>query len=410
MYRHLCAHTRDADPFCAPVCADPTGVLDGVLVCKDFAPRCAAPRMDFVDDGALTDAELERKLLGSCLEHLAIRGCVGITRVPRLDPFAALETLSIHGATIPEITGPFPDTLRSLHITYSCVAAFAPTSIAVARMAQIDLSFNRLTAIPACLWGDKGGCAVSLQGNDFWYAAFSGLSNSRVDETTAPELLVAYRLGVVGTRALLDAQGALRSKGKAVPALDAAVNEFDKRPEVSTHVNAENVHLASVQTSSDAALRWLLAYRVKRFTSEGKIAKQAAVRKTREVIDAAGLRRCVTGRVYEVLHQVVLVLVDRGLTDFSAVVDELRDGADQCLTGRISRLVNALNGLVPEVRVGIGKQEELLNAVIAVRRKYAALFPGDPEAYVAEAVPAVWQLLEDGCVPWTEHAAWLEYV
>jgi hypothetical protein len=34
----------------------------------------------------------------------------------------------------------------------------------------------------------------------------------------------------------------------------------------------------------------------------------------------------------------------------------------------------------------------------------------DPEEYINETIPAVWQLLEDMCVGEAEHDVWLEYV
>ena len=90
--------------------------------------------------------------------------------------------------------------------------------------------------------------------------------------------------------------------------------------------------------------------------------------------------------------------------------EEVKAGAETCFTGRMIRLLNALVGFVPQVTVGISAAEELANAVLVARRRIAAEHDGDPEAYLAEAIPAVWQILEDACVPVERHAAWLEYV
>ena len=89
---------------------------------------------------------------------------------------------------------------------------------------------------------------------------------------------------------------------------------------------------------------------------------------------------------------------------------EVRDGLCTCRSGRVERLVNALNGFVEGVGVGLSRNEELANAILVIRNRNSSVFAGDVDAYTEETVPAVMQALEDACVPEPEQGAWLEYV
>jgi len=76
----------------------------------------------------------------------------------------------------------------------------------------------------------------------------------------------------------------------------------------------------------------------------------------------------------------------------------------------MTRLVNSLSSFVNGISVTISKNEEISNSIIALRKKYAILYADNNELYINETIPAVWQLLEDECIPENEHDIWLEYV
>lgn len=93
-------------------------------------------------------------------------------------------------------------------------------------------------------------------------------------------------------------------------------------------------------------------------------------------------------------------------------IDEIEETTDTttCLTGMMTKMVNVLNGFVLNINVGISKTEELSNSIIVLRNKYAKIYVNEPDRYITELVPVVWQMLEDNCVPENEHEVWLEYV
>jgi hypothetical protein len=89
--------------------------------------------------------------------------------------------------------------------------------------------------------------------------------------------------------------------------------------------------------------------------------------------------------------------------------DEIKTGFDTCLTGLITRMLVALCGFVPEVRITISSREELSNSILAARRSHAIEY-GDTEEYTIQVVPFVWQMLEDFCIPEPEQEYWLAYL
>jgi len=50
-------------------------------------------------------------------------------------------------------------------------------------------------------------------------------------------------------------------------------------------------------------------------------------------------------------------------------VSEMSDSICKCFTGRLSRLVNVLNGFDPRVSVRISNSQEISNIIIGIRQK-----------------------------------------
>jgi hypothetical protein len=53
--------------------------------------------------------------------------------------------------------------------------------------------------------------------------------------------------------------------------------------------------------------------------------------------------------------------------------DEIVASEGKCLQGRLSRLINVLNGYHPDVRINISDNEQIGNIVIMLKRKYHEL-------------------------------------
>jgi hypothetical protein len=95
---------------------------------------------------------------------------------------------------------------------------------------------------------------------------------------------------------------------------------------------------------------------------------------------------------------------------YPVLIEELKQCIHVCFTGQITHTINALNGFVDDIKIGISIREELSNKIVNIRHKQMEKHSSDMDAYIAETIPIVWQLLEDYCIPPIEHMAWLESV
>jgi hypothetical protein len=94
---------------------------------------------------------------------------------------------------------------------------------------------------------------------------------------------------------------------------------------------------------------------------------------------------------------------------YEILKEEIEDGLKTCFTGLVSRTVGSLNGFVDYIKINISNREEILNTIVALRRKYGLLY-GNTDAYINELTPVVWQMLEDHCIPEGDHHEWLSYL
>jgi hypothetical protein len=115
-------------------------------------------------------------------------------------------------------------------------------------------------------------------------------------------------------------------------------------------------------------------------------------------------RHSILGATYAEVLRTVLLAVERMDDDtrptlLSILEDEIISGMGLCFTGRISRLVNALAGICPDVTVSIGKNEEINNSIIALTRQGIV----DDELYAR-----VVDLLVELCIEDRDMVGWLE--
>lgn len=382
---------------------------------QDCDPRC--------DINIRDQPELVEPTLYDCIS-IRIHNCPRLTKLPPIHTFQLLETVHITHIKMHVCTIQFPPTLRTLGISYSMMREFRPQHIPT--LAQLDLSFNNLKEIPQCIepmWDANRNMALNLRNNDFWWSMYSDLSPSMISAHTAKELVLAHRLGLLSTQKMVYASAILESKKHSLEAkwlskqIDTTLRLRKDEAHV-THNNSENIHLTSIQKSTEKSIAHILGY-VPKHRMETNIAHIiTGIRCDKELADH--IRHvCSVNAVhstYKTTFKDVLIKVYAMIADhperktlLDILRQELTDGQKTCLTGQITRLANALNGFVTDVAISISKNEELSNSIVALRKKYAGMY-SDAEEYSNEAVPAVWQLLEDMCVPEAEHSVWLEYV
>lgn len=291
-----------------------------------------------------------------------------------------------------------------------------PTDIAL-----IDLSFNRLVAIPPVL-GDYVG-RVNLRNNDFWFTMYSDLGTGFVYPIVVDELILAHRLGLIGTGKLVTAESILRFKKYDAAAerlqriIGMSMQSRAKEEIQNTYNNSQNVHLESIQSSTQKAVNTIMEMETEELNDGGEFADFVCLKIQADECLAEYIHKvCGDPHIHSlffvsVLKKVVAIIDQHEHKDelYMILKRELLDGQLTCMTGRITRIVNCLIGFVEGIVIGLSRNEEISNSILAIRKKYATMYQ-DVDVYLAETIPVVWQVLEDMCVPEVEHAAWLEYV
>jgi hypothetical protein len=392
--------------------------------------------------------------LYNCL-NIQIHNCPLLKSIPIIHQFSMLESLSISCIDLTVFHIELPRSLLNLKVTYCGLKEFRPAN--VVPLAELDLSHNKLKEIPPCVsefQEQNRAMRVSLKNNDFWFEMYSNLPSSMICAATVQELVRAHSLNLVSTQKMQYAIECLQEKDldTAAEQLAAAVQlrvpanryprffdveeyargrEEDSTP--TTYANPQNVHLTSVQASLKRSIYVVMSYRPKTASAAKPVSLDAAIKMislpghvSKKLREACALRTTIqlsediTGgatmfvTMQDLLCKICCMLLDdpdvekrKGV--LAVLRDEIQQGIRTCFTGQMTRLVNALGGFYSDINVSISKNEEISNSIIALRRKYAAMYP-DVDMYIAECIPVVWQLLEDMCVPEPEHLVWLEYV
>ena len=346
---------------------------------------------------------------------------------------SALETLKLTHCPIETCDDfEFPDSVRSIDLSYLQLRTFEPSDLPHA-LAELSLAFNKLEYVSEVLLrAHARGTTIDLSHNDFWFTRYTNYSISRLVKDYR-DLKHAYVVGLFGTSRMLGAICDLQKNGKP----DAAneLRDFmqkgliQRQTELSAIVrNNENVHLSSVQCTLQTSIALLRdrASSKENFSLEqliedafGSVLTPTEMEYLQKRAHQNNLVHTVAGTSFgELLGIVLRVCTSLESAEASTVYEILKsdliDAPPTCLLGELTRMVTALSGIVPDVRVTISDREELLNRIIATRRSVAKMYDATcaegREAYISAAVPMVKKLLQEACIPEDEQEAWLEYV
>lgn len=365
-------------------------------------------------------------------QEIRIHNCSRLVHIPRIDGLKRLDTMRVSCIDISVFDHALPSSLRTLHVTYANMTEFRPANIV--DLAELDLSFNKLKQIPACLdmFQDRNpGIAINLKNNDFWFQMYTNLPDNMIAPHTVDELIRAHKYNLVSTDKLNTATRSLQQKEltrDAIRLAEAVQIQLEQRREQplrnTTYANAQNIHFSSVQDSFRKSVETIMkctpvrndVLDIEHIMKQLRVNKKARkiMRETCSYGERVKINATLSVSLAEVLQRVYALIQNESDTEkrqdmMSVLRIEIEDAVATCFTGKITRIVNALSGYRDDVQVGFSKNEELANSIVAIRHKYTLLYP-DPETYVVECVPVVWQLLEELCVPEHEHHIWLEYV
>jgi len=387
-------------------------------------PAWNPKRNEIVIEG---DKQLEHLELHDCL-NIRVMNCPLVKSIPNIGAFNLLESLTLSHLSLTTFAGRLPATLSSLRITYCGLQEFRPENIV--NLVEIDLSFNKLKEIPACIpqfQEMNENIRVTLRNNDFWFEMYSNLPASMISPGVVNELKQAHALGLVGTAKVRYAVQCLQQKEFTQEANQLAllVNmELEQRrvqEAKTTYNDKQNVHLTSVQKAFRESLKYVMAYSPQKTYRDGLPGILKALkldRKTEKKVKNSWNLPTTTadGHTYQqIMLKVYTIINDEKDKEMHASMlqsfkEEVTQGVDTCFTGQVTRLVNSLGGYNENIKVGISRNEEIANSILVLRKKYTILYPDNTDKYIEECIPAAWQLLEDMCVPEPEHMVWLEYI
>lgn len=357
---------------------------------------------------------------------IILLNCPKITKIPDMHFFYNLEIIKVQHCTINTCYTHFPDSLRTLEMSYCCMTDFSPANLSI-NLAEINLSFNNLKSIPKIietLYEANKYIKINLINNDFWYSMYSDLSPSMICAETIKELVFANKLNIVSTLKLRNAIDILNQKklSKEAKWLSQQIGVSLEKKKYNIFSNPQNIHLVSIQDNVTKAIDFVMNINIpvkNTISMSNAIKHLIKMNVSPNIIDFLNSREyeshyhSIYKVTYKELFEKVYTIIQENPnkdTLINIFIDEIKDGIDTCFTGQMTRLVNSLNGFVPGVNVTMSKTEELSNSIVALRNKYALMYGQNTDNYIQETIPAVWQLLEDMCVPEVEHDIWLEYV
>ena len=368
----------------------------------------------------------------------------------KIPDYKNVESLIVKQCTIFSCVSAFPSYLRVLEISQCQLEKFEPVTIPNT-IATLNLSFNNLKNIPKVIFDVFNAnpfAQINLRNNEFWFNTFSDIAHSKMIMENRDEIVLAHKLNMVSTEKLqkfevesekemltrvrlgvdpMVEQLMAKKRANATNANNTMKAVIERDDELkNTFANPENVHLKSIQSSMKNNLQYL-----DRFVKEnGNVRELGKVARSQNFYDKLKKRMGCEYEVfshivenetyhpnyettaYEVLYKVFRVVAahQHSVVMFQILRDEIIDSKNTCTSGQITRLVNVLNGFVPEIVMALSQKEELSDRILVLRKKMGLLYVNSYDDYIANTVPIVWQLLEDSCVNEVEQAAWLEYV
>ncbi len=145
--------------------------------------------------------------------------------------------------------------------------------------------------------------------------------------------------------------------------------------------DGQNVHASSIQASIKDSLLHLMndSYSASKDTVVAEIIESPHVEKKEILIGYINDEKETHSTLYCTFFDAFMKVWGRivGCEDmekraelFKRLNEELADGECKCFTGRLSRLVNVLNGFFDDINIQISDNEQIANVILALRRQH----------------------------------------
>lgn len=335
--------------------------------------------------------------------NLSVNKFVSIPR--EITELPELKTLMLNGNKL-KVIGPNIGNFKNLEYLYLMNNRICriPSEIGrITTLKELILEDNCLESLPDTI-GDLTALTELNVGNNYYLSAIPrsiGRCASLVKFNTMDNRLTRLPVEIVQCRRLTE----IRTEGNEIT-LDPIIQRFiDGRNNVRNHVglynDGQNVHTSSIQASIKKSILNLLndPFTLKKNELTTRILEDEAIETNRKqlIIGYINDDRETHSELYCTFQDIFTKVYGRivGTQDaekkkelYKRLQEELGEGECKCFTGRLSRLVNVLNGFFEDVEITISANEQISNVILVLRSKHNLGIDDDMTDEVKEKIRA----------------------
>ena len=364
-----------------------------------------------------------------------------LTTLPNVSKLPLLEVLLLADNNIAHISHvDLPAALKTLNLANNILSLFSVATWPE-HLLELNLHQNRLTEIDPSFDKLHTGCFVNIGFNDLpaqkhnAYTLWFNVGDTQEQCKAKTDIIRRHeRFGVT-----------IRCKTETLEPTGLMAINYRDHADVRTFTvpmrpertpggtsrcladNAQNVHASSIQQSANTSVAWLLtqgpidpdavrklkrAWRP-RFWQVKRLFQTWTANGALDASVSSQTIHSVHGITYRELIQHMWCVIERHSARdeiLNVLKTEVLDGMSVCFTGRFTRTLNALNGFVDQVSLGISSREQAGNRIVQALKKCKMQHGEDTDEYRVDARKAVKQILEECEIPGAEHSAYLDAI
>ena len=344
--------------------------------------------------------------LPNSIVHVEIKDC----RLHSIDKLfnneqAQLEFINLSQNRLEKMNINFPPNVISIDLSYNDLKILPQTNCFPTSIQLLNLSFNKLKDLPE--WFNDIGqqTVVNIMPNHFWFNSYENISLNKTIHDY--HLIMAERFFDRGLRIKLERTRAITNNEitnneiinnrmlfrpqNQLPIrriIHRANHNLEQIPLVpvrqTTAEQRQNVHNSNIQDSFARSVQILMDNTVPKnnnfynsmwnyyvFDGLNIVRNLRFLNKVKADCQLTDIVTRVGVTYKEIMERIWSVSEnhEHKYAIRSRLKEEVMDGFDVCFTGRITRVVNSLCGLIDGITIGYSVNEQISNAIIAIMRR-----------------------------------------